>query len=273
MRVKAFALFTLMVWSTLNTSSVSAEVVTKSVIYTHEGVTLEGYLAYDEEKIEDGKLPAILVVPEWWGLNDYVKGRAKQLAEMGYVAFALDMYGKGVVTEDAKKAGELAKPFYGTPLMAARARAGLDQLLGLPFVDKNKVAAIGFCFGGSTVQALAYTDTPLLGVVSFHGGPVPAPADITGKVKTKFLFLNGAIDPLVKTSDRDALEKSLEVAKIDYQWIDYAGALHAFSNPGATKLAEANSMAAAVGYNPVAAKRSWQHMRLFLSELFSESHE
>src|SRR5450756_1457152 len=208
-----------------------AKVVTKSVVYEHAGTKLEGILAYDDAKTAKGKLPGVLVIPEWWGLNAYVKGRAEQLAEMGYVAFAVDMYGQGVVTEDPKKAGELAGQFYGKPLMAERANAGLEQLLKTGLVDSKKVAAIGFCFGGSTAQALAYSGAPLAGIVSFHGGPVNAPASAAGTVKAKFLLLNGAVDPTVKLEARAALEKSLEDAKIDYQSVDYAGAVHAFTNP------------------------------------------
>jgi len=117
----------------------------------------------------------VLVVHEWWGLNEYAKHRAVQLAQLGYVAFAVDMYGQGVSTTDAKVAGALSGQFHGKPLMAERARAGLDQLLATGLVNPGKVAAIGYCFGGSTVQALAYSGAPLAGIVSFHGGLIPAP--------------------------------------------------------------------------------------------------
>jgi dienelactone hydrolase len=249
--------------------SAEAKVVTKPVSYTHAGVKLEGLLAYDDAKTAKAKLPGVLVLPEWWGLTAYPKGRAEQLAAMGYVAFAADMYGAGVTTDDAKKAGELAGPFYGKPLMAERAHAGLDQLLKSGLVDPAKVAAIGFCFGGSTVQALALSGAPLAGIVSFHGGAVKAPADVAGSVKTKFLLLNGAADPMLKPEERAALEKSLEDAKIDYQSVDYANALHAFSNPGADEVAKKNGLTAAVGYNEPAARRSWKAMQVFFDEIFA----
>lgn len=238
-----------------------AKVVTTPVIYEHAGVKLEGYLAYDDEKVKAGKRPGVLVVPEWWGLNDYAKSRARQLAELGYVAFAADMYGQGVVTTDAKKASELSAPFYGKPLMAERAQAGYDQLLKADPVDTSNIAAIGFCFGGTTVQTLAYSGTPLKGIVSFHGGLLPAPTTVIGKVSTKFLMLNGAIDPLVKEEDKVAFKKSLEEARVDYQFIDYSGALHSFSNPAA-------HMPPAAGYNEPAARRSWLQMQSFFSEIF-----
>jgi dienelactone hydrolase len=245
-----------------------AKVVTRSVVYEHAGTKLEGFLAYDDAKTANGKRSGVLVIPEWWGLNAYVKGRAEQLAAMGHVAFAVDMYGQGVVTEDPKKAGELAGQFYGKALMAERANAGLEQLLKTNLVDSKRTAAIGFCFGGSTAQALAYSGAPLAGIVSFHGGPVNAPASAAGNVKAKFLLLNGAADPMVKPEARAALEKSLEDAKIDYQSVDYAGALHAFTNPDVDRVAAAAGMKGMIGYNEPAARRSWKAMQVFFEEIF-----
>lgn len=247
----------------------SAKVVTKPVAYEHAGVKLEGFLAYDDAKTAKGKLPGVLVLPEWWGLTAYPKSRAEQLAGMGYVAFAADMYGAGVTTDDAKKAGELVGPFYGTPLMAERARAGLDALLKTGLADPARIAAIGFCFGGSTAQALAYTGAPIVGVASFHGVPVNAPADAKGKVKATFLLMNGAADPMVKPDAKAALEKSLDEAGIDYVSIDYGGALHAFSNPDATEVAKKNGMTAAIGYEEKAARRSWKAMELLFDAVFA----
>ncbi|MGI8891685.1 MAG: dienelactone hydrolase family protein [Chthoniobacterales bacterium] len=264
MKHNALTLFAL-----LATASVAnAKLVSREVPYEHNGVKLEGYLAYDDEKSAPGKSAGILVVPEWWGLNSYVKSRANQLAQLGYVAFVADMYGKGVVTEDPKKAEELVAPFEGKPLMAERAQAGLNQLRKLELVDKSKVAAIGFCFGGSTIQALAYTGAPLKGIVSFHGGPVPAPASAKGKVQAKFLLLNGAIDKMVTPDARTELEKSLEAAGVDYQSIDYAHALHAFTNPGADKIAAEKDMKGMIGYDEAAARRSWKQMQIFFDEIF-----
>jgi hypothetical protein len=130
------------------TTTASAAIVTKTVEYDHGGTKFDGFLAYDAPASPNAaKRPGVLVIPEWWGLNDYIQGRAKQLADMGYVAFVVDMYGGGANTTDATKAKELAGPLYGSPEMAARAQAGLDQLLKTGLVDQNKVAAIGFCFG------------------------------------------------------------------------------------------------------------------------------
>src|SRR5271157_3177238 len=204
-------------------------IVTRDVDYDQGGAKLRGYLAYDDARTAQGRLPGVLVVHEWWGLNDYVKGRAVMLAKLGYVAFALDMYGKGVLAADPKAAGELAGRFRGKPLMAERAQAGLDQLLGTGLVDPARVAAIGYCFGGSAVQALAYTGAPLAGIVSFHGGLIPVPADARTKTVAKILICQGAVDPFVPKADRDTFTKAMDDGKFDYQFISYAGAVHAFT--------------------------------------------
>jgi len=250
------------------TSVASAEILTKSVEYEHSGTKFKGLLASDTSFSTDAKRPGVLVIPEWWGLNDYAKGRAKELAAMGYVAFAVDMYGGGVTTTDANKAKELAVSLYGSPEMAARAQAGLDEMLKTGLVDANKVAAIGFCFGGSACQALAYTGAPLAGIVSFHGGLVQPSPEALKNVRCKFLILNGAMDPTIKPEAIALYLKALDSAHVDYQFINYAGALHAFTNPEATKITEKNGVSGAVGYNETAARRSWAQMRVFFDEIF-----
>lgn len=246
--------------------SLSAKIVTKPVAYEHAGTKLEGYLAYDDAKVTPGaKAAGVLVVPEWWGLNDYTKGRVRQLAELGYVAFGADMYGVGVVTEDPKKAGELAGQFYGKPLMAERAQAALDQLLATKLVDGGRLAAIGYCFGGSTVQALAYSGAPLAGIVSFHGGLIPVPADAAAKNKAKILVCHGAVDPFVKPEEIAAFQHAMDAGKFDYQFVSYSGAVHAFSNPGADAIAKATGLP--IAYNAAADKRSWALMRSFFGEV------
>jgi dienelactone hydrolase len=252
----------------VSTATIQAKVVTQSVAYEHQGVKLEGFLAFDDVKTAPGNAPGVLVIPEWWGLNDYVKGRAQQLADLGYIAFVADMYGAGQSTTDAKKAGELAKPFYGSPLMATRANAGLEQLLKQKKVDAKHIAAIGYCFGGSTVQALAYTGAPLVGIVSFHGGLIPVPADAATKNKAKFLMCSGAIDPMVPAKDVESFMQAMNAGKFDYQFISYSGALHAFTNPGADAAAVANGMQGQIGYNAAADHRSWAAMTSFFGEIF-----
>ncbi len=250
---------------------VSATIVSKPVVYEHAGLKLEGYLAYDDAVVSaEHKTPGVLVIPEWWGVTDYPKSRAEQLARLGYVAFVADMYGVGVTTTDAKKAAELAKPFYGKPLMAERARAGLDKLLASGLVDSAHVAAIGYCFGGSAALALAFSGAPLAGAVIFHGSFFPVPPDAAVKTKAKLLICHGAIDPFIEEDELANFMKSMNSGKFDYQFISYAAAIHAFTNPGADKLAAANELTGKIGYNAAADKRSWEHMRIFLQEVLGK---
>ncbi len=263
--VTHFALLTL---ALVSAPVLSAKLVTKPVAYEHNGAQLEGYLAYDDQKTSRAKLPGILVIPEWWGVNDYVKSRARQLAELGYVAFVADMYGAGITTTDPKKAGELAGQFYGKPLFAERARAGLDTLLAESTVDTARVAAIGYCFGGAASQALAYSGAPLAGIVSFHGSLLAASPEAAAKNKAKFLILHGAVDPFISKADLDAFLASMNTGHFDYQFIAYADAVHAFTNPGADDIAAKGLNG--VGYNAAADRRSWQHMKLFFDEIFQK---
>ena len=258
----------LLLLASLVAVSAEAKIVTRDVAYEHDGVKLEGYLAYDDALTGGAKLPGVLIIPEWWGVNDYVKSRARQIAGLGYVAFVGDMYGAGVATTDAKKAGQLAGQFYGKPLMAQRAHAGLDQLLAQPFVDPARIAAIGYCFGGATVQALAYSGAPLAGIVSFHGSLIPAPAD--ADIKAKFLICHGALDSFTSQAQIDAFKQSLDAAKVDYVFVIYSGAHHAFTNPDADEVGKANGLDN-VRYNANADHRSWQHMKDFFAEIFAKS--
>ena len=240
-----------------------AKIVTKTVPYDQGGVQLIGYLAYDDTQTDGKKLPGVLVVPEWWGLNDFVKGRAEALAKLGYVAFVADMYGDGQSTIDPNKAKELSSSFYGKPVMAERAKAALDQLTGSGLVDESKLAAIGFCFGGAVCQVLAYSGAPLKGIVSFHGALVPLPADAAAKTRAKFLVLQGELDPHVDLDQRLAFIKSLDQGKIDFQFLSYSGAVHAFMNPDVDKF-----HLEGLSYNAAAAQRAWNQMQLFFQEIF-----
>jgi dienelactone hydrolase len=246
-----------------------AALVNKPVAYEQGGVKCVGYLAYDDALVSTARpAPGVLVIHEWWGLNGFVKEKVNALAQLGYVAFAADMYGAGMTTEDPKQAGAWAGPFYtGKINMAQRAQAGLDQLLATGLVAPQKVAAIGFCFGGSTVQSLAYAGAPLAGVVSFHGSPIVPTREQAAAIKGKVLICNGAIDPLVKPDQLQSLLSVYDEAKVDYTFINYAGALHAFTNPNATRIGQASNMPG-IGYNEAAARRSWQHMRDLFAEIF-----
>jgi dienelactone hydrolase len=239
------------------------KIVTQAVEYKHGDVTLEGYLAYDDAKT--GKRPGVLIIHEWWGLNDYARKRAEQLAGLGYVAFAADMYGKGVVTTDREKARELSGQFYGKPLMRERAAAGLDVLARDPRVDPKRIAAIGYCFGGTTVLQLALGGADLAGVVSFHGGLAPPLGEASG-VKARVLICHGADDPFVPADQIAQFQETLRKAGADWQMIYYARAVHSFTNPRADDAKIDGSK-----YNADADRRSWQHMRDFFAEIFSES--
>lgn len=243
-------------------SIAEASLVGKPVEYQHGDTVLEGYMAYDDGS--RGARPGVLVVHEWYGLNDYARKRADQLAQLGYVAFALDMYGKGIRATDAKEAGALAGKYKGDrALMRARAMAGLDVLKKHPLVDPGRVAAIGYCFGGTTVLELARGGADLLGVVSFHGGldnPHPDPAR---HIRARVLVLHGADDPLVPSEEIAAFHQEMRAAGADWQMVYYGGAVHSFSNPQA-----GSDPGKGVAYNEQADHRSWAAMRAFFDEMF-----
>jgi len=241
-------------------SFAQAKVVTKNIAYEQDGVKLEWYLAYDDAK--SGARPGVLVVPEWWGLNDYVKSRTRQLAEMGYVAFAADMYGDHKVTRDAKQAQEWSGAFYGAPAkFATRSKAGLDVLRQQPQVDKSRLAAIGFCFGGSAVLQLAYSGEPLKATVTFHGGLMPPQESQLAQIKSPILILHGAEDTFTKPETIDQVRVALDKGKADWYMVTYANAVHAFTNPDADSF-----KIPGIGYNEKAARRSWDEMKRFFQE-------
>lgn len=233
----------------------AAKIVEKHVDYPYNGQTMKGYLAYDDAKT--GPRPGVLVVHEWWGLNDYVRGRARQVAELGYVAFAPDMYGDGQVTRDPKVAGEWAGKV--RPELVPRAKAGLDVLKKQPGVDAQHLGAMGFCFGGSTVLALAYSGEDLKGVVTFHGSLFP-PQDAT-RIKSSIAILHGEADTFIKPETIVQVKDALEKGKVDWYMVTYAQAVHAFTNPDADSF-----RLPGIGYNEKAEKRSWAEMQRFFKE-------
>jgi len=243
------------------TVSVHAKIMTQTIEYKQGDATLEGYLAYDDAVT--GARPGVLVVHQWLGLTDYEKHRAEQLAALGYVAFCADIYGQGIRPKDTSEAGAQAGKYKADrALLRARVNAGLAVLKKNELVDPKRVAAIGYCFGGTTVLELARSGADVVGVVSFHGGlDSPTPAD--GKnIKGKVLVLAGADDPFQKADDLTAFESELRDAKVDWQIVFYGGAVHAFTqpNPGFVN--------AGAKYNEKADKRSWQAMKDFFAEIF-----
>ena len=247
----------------LLTGVASAKLITQTVEYKQGDTVLEGYLAYDDSY--SGKRPGVLVVHEWYGLGQHAKTKAEELARLGYVALAADIYGKGVRPQNNEEAAKTAGQFRGEDrqLLRARALSGLNELKKQPLVDPKKTAAIGFCFGGSTVLELARSGADVSGVVSFHGGlSTPHPEDAKN-IKAKVLALHGADDPFVSAEEVKAFQEEMRQAKVDWQFISYGGAVHSFTNPDA---GTDNSKGAA--YNPSADRRSWQAMQDFFKEIF-----
>ena len=244
-------------------TEVQAKLVTKTVEYRQDGTVCKGFLAYDDAF--KGKRPGVVVVPEWWGLNDFARSKAEQLAGLGYVALAADIYGNGTVTKDPKEAGRLAGEMRGNqPLLRARAQAALKTLAATPAVDPKRLAAIGFCFGGTTVLELAYSGADLKGVVSFHGGLTSPQPEELKDIKAAILVLHGADDPRVKVEAIAAFQKAMRQGGIDWQMVYFGDAVHAYMNPEA-----GSDKAAGVAYNARAARRSWQYLRDFFKEIFA----
>jgi dienelactone hydrolase len=247
----------------LAAASAGAATKTSAIEYRDGDTVLEGFLAYDETV--KGPRPAVLIVHQWMGLTDYERSRAQQLAEMGYVAFAADVYGKGVRPANGAEAGALAGTYKGDrALLRARVTAALAELKRQPSVDPRRVAAIGYCFGGTAVLELARSGADIAGVVSFHGGlDSPNPAD--GKrIKAKILVLHGANDPFVPSSDIEAFQKELRDAAVDWQMVSYGGAVHAFTQKQA-----GNDPSRGAAYDECAERRSWQAMKGFFAEIFA----
>ncbi len=261
MRTLTFSLSSLL-FLTLFTGNLYA-LHTETVEYKQGDTVLEGYLAYDDAV--QAKRPGVLVVHEWTGLGDYVKKRTEALAELGYIAFAADIYGKGVRPQNPKDAGEQASIYKNNRrLMRERALAGLQTLQAHPLTEPSKTAATGYCFGGMAVLELARSGAELNGVVSFHGGlGTPNPEDAK-KIKGKVLVLHGADDPHSPAEEVQAFEEEMRAAGTDWQVVLYGGAVHAFTNPAA-----GNDNSKGAAYHASADRRSWEAMKSFLTEVFA----
>ena len=236
---------------------------TETVEYKDGDVTLRGHLAYDDKK--SGKRPAGLVMPEAFGLGEHAKKRAERLAELGYVAFAGDPYGNGIELANLQDAMKHAGPLFADPsILRKRGRVALDHLASVPQTDSSRLAAIGFCMGGTFSLELARDGAPLKGIVSFHGGlQTQRPAE-AGKVKAKILVCTGADDTMIPFEQVNAFESEMIKAGADWQVITYGGAKHSFTNPNSDSLGMPG-----IGYNKLVDARSWKAMADFFEEIFA----
>jgi len=256
-------LFFLILSAGLFPMNTQAAIQTKTVEYQCGDVVCQGYLAYND--VSGGRIPGVLIVHEWRGVGDYEKMRAEKIAALGYAAFVVDIYGKGVRPKDDEEARKQAT-FYraNRALMRQRAQAGLAQIRKFEFVDPENIAAIGYCFGGETALELARSGADIKGAVSFHGGlSTPAPQE-TRNLKAKILVLHGADDPSISAEQISTFQNEMRQAKADWQMVYYGNAVHRFSNPLA-----GDNVKSGMAYNKEADARSWEAMQSFFKEIFS----
>jgi dienelactone hydrolase len=246
---------------------VNKNIHTEEVEYAAGGVTLKGYLAYDTSIM--GKRPGVLVVHEWWGHNEYARKRARMLAKLGYTALAVDMYGSGKTADHPDDATRfMNEVLENMERGEARFNAALGILKRHSATDPERIAAIGYCFGGGVVLHMARSGADLRGVASFHGNLGSSHTPEPGSVKAKVLVLHGADDRLIPPPQVEAFKMEMDTARVDYRFIAYKGAMHSFTNPDADKFAERFDMP--LGYNEKADKLSWQEMKGFFEEVFTE---
>lgn len=239
-----------------------AAVVTERIEYKDGDTVCEGMIAYDDTTKD--KRPGVVVVHEWWGLNDHAKNAAQKLAELGYVGFAADMYGEGTITDDPTTAGKLSGALKSDrAALRRRAKAAVDALRAFRLTDPDRIGAIGYCFGGTTALEIARSGEFVRGVVSFHGAlSTPNPEDAKN-IKGRVLVLHGADDPFVPESEVAAFKKEMDAANVKYTFIAYPGAQHSFTNPDVDR----HNLKGAK-YDSAAAQQSWEDMKQFFAEAF-----
>jgi dienelactone hydrolase len=242
-----------------------AEITTGTVEYKDGDTTLKGYYAHPAN--QSNTAPGVLVIHEWWGLNDYVKSRCRQLAELGYVAFAADIYGDGFVTTDPKVAEQHMLEAKKNGWLRSRGKLALQEMRKDEGIDQNNIAIIGYCFGGTTALEMARAGEDVKGVVSFHGGLQTDQPAQKGQVKPRVLILTGEADPLVPKEQVQAAEKEFKDAGADVKVVGYPGAKHAFTNPQADQF-----KMPPIGYNKEADEKSWQAMKAFFAEIFGAAN-
>lgn len=246
-------------------SAPAKNIVGETVTYKSGDTTLVGYLAYDAAST--ARRPGVVVVHEWWGQNEYVRMRARQLADLGYVALAIDMYGEGKTVDEPEAAKELSSAVFGNLDQAEeRFNAGLEQLKASAVVQPENISAVGYCFGGGIILNMARRGADLDGVASFHGSLGAATPARPGAVKAKVLVLTGAADPMVPEEQVEAFRQEMATAAVPTEIHSYPGALHAFTNPGATEIGKKYDLP--IAYDADADVQSFKELTEFLSELY-----
>ena len=250
---------------TTEPETISSKLVGEEVEYSADTITMKGYLAYDAS--QQGPRPGILVVHEWWGHNAYARKRADMLAEMGYTALAVDMYGDGKTANHPDDAGKFSQEvFENIEGGMARFNAALELIKDHPTTDPEKIAAIGYCFGGGVVLHMARSGADLDGVVSFHGSFATETPAQEGDVIAAVLVCHGADDSFVPAEQVEGIKNEMEAAKVDFTFKAYPGAVHSFTNPDADAFGEKFELPLA--YNEAADSQSWEAMQAFFSRIF-----
>lgn len=247
-----------------DSAKATATIIEENINIQADTTVLKSIVAYSSDT--SIKKPIVLIVPEWWGLEGYVKGRAKQLAEMGYLAIGIDMYGNGQLAEDPQTAGALATPFYKNPqLWYTRVQAALTKAKTYPQADTTKTAAIGYCFGGAAVLNCAKLGLPVNGVISFHGG-LAGVTPVKGQTKAQILVCHGGADNFVPEAEVATFKKQMDSTGTAYTFKVYEGATHAFTNPNATEKGKKFNMP--ITYNGAADTASFNDMKAFFATIF-----
>ncbi len=259
---KLFAVIALLSFVTL----ANAEVKTEEIEYSHNGTKLTGYLAYDDSK--SGKRPGVIVVHEWWGHNDHARNRAKMLAQAGYTALALDMYGSGKLANHPKKAGEFMNAaFSNWPDSQARYNTALEILKGHKTVDATRIGSIGFCFGGAVSIKMAKGGADLKGIVGFHSALPMEPAITKNSMKAAVLIINGSEDGFLKPEMVAAFSEDMFKANVDFTYMNLKGVKHSYTNPQADEFSKKFNIPA-LEYNKKADKQAWAAMLKFFERVF-----
>ena len=238
-------------------------IATQDVTYKHNASNMQGYLAFDQSKSH--RRPAVLVIHEWTGLGEYIRKRTRMLAELGYVAFAMDMYGEGKTAQDHKEARKLMGKYVGDPeLMLSRIRKALEVLKKNPMTDPDKIAVIGYCFGGGAALKLAFSGEPVRGIVSFHGMLTPPQKNEAQKIRSRLLIHHGAEDSFIPVETVKQFQDVLKEKKVDFEFVSHEGAVHGF-----TRWSAGNDPSKGIAYNKKADENSWDSMKAFLKKIFN----